>query len=638
VVNFFKSIKLKLGLVTSLTILVLGAVACISTYQIVLNQISTKHESDFRQIIDTNARVLERDFYNSQILVKKIAQDAELQLFLEKNDSTDLVELESANQQLSKYNLDNNYSAIYILDTQGLAIASTDNTFIGQNYSFRQYFQNSIKGQEHTDFNFGTTSSLLGYYFSTPIINSQSQIIGVAVAKLKPEAIQQTFKSMTNSNIFDLMLVDHYGVVIETSRPERRFKSLGQLDQSVISIINTEKKYPTQTIEALQYQSTIDLIKANPNTTIVDTVADPIDGVAEKLFVAPIANTNFYIVSEVGSQQIFTSAKNVASFISLMVGLTAITALIILVWFLTRMLSPINHLVNMATKISQGDFDIDNPINTGDELSILGLVIQKMAISLQNKYQELGTLVSDRTHKLQFQASTLQKTQLAIQNLLEDTNQAKQLAESAANDLQKFKRAVEGASDHIVITDPEGVILYANPAVTTLTGYSQKEVVGKKAGSKELWGGAMSPDFYKQMWQTIKIDKKTFVGEINNRRKNGQKYIAMSSISPVLNNQGEVIFFVGIERDATVEREVDRMKTEFVSFASHQLRTPLSAMKWFSEMLLTGDAGKLNQEQSEFVKNIYDSNERMIQLVKDLLDISRIESGRVLSTVDRFKN
>lgn len=208
--------------------------------------------------------------------------------------------------------------------------------------------------------------------------------------------------------------------------------------------------------------------------------------------------------------------------------------------------------------------------------------------------------------------------------LLTNRERAVQLAEELTKDLQKFKLAVEYASDHIMITDIDGHILYVNKAAEKTTGYSIEEMIGQRPS---LWGKKMGPEFYKKLWETIKVKKEVFTGQLINQRKDGEKYEVELHIAPVLDKENKVIFFVGIERDITKEKEIDRAKTEFVSLASHQLRTPLSTIKWYAEMLLSDDAGKLNKQQRDFINEIYVGNQRMVGLVSSLLNVSRIELG-----------
>lgn len=195
-----------------------------------------------------------------------------------------------------------------------------------------------------------------------------------------------------------------------------------------------------------------------------------------------------------------------------------------------------------------------------------------------------------------------------------------------------FKLAVENAFNHIIITDVDGNILYANKAVQRITHFNPKKIIGK---NPKLWGRQMSKDFYKKLWNTIKVKKKPFAGEIINRRNHDGQYVAKAIISPILKNN-RLIGFIGTEDDITREKEIDKMKSEFISIASHELRTPLTAIKGFLSMIFENDYGEINKGLKEPLKDIKNATERLIELVNNLLNISRIEAGRMKFTIVDF--
>lgn len=85
--------------------------------------------------------------------------------------------------------------------------------------------------------------------------------------------------------------------------------------------------------------------------------------------------------------------------------------------------------------------------------------------------------------------------------------------------------------------------------------------------------------------------------------------------------------------DVTREKLVERLKSEFVTLAAHQLRTPTSAIKWSMRMLLDGDLGKLSQEQKKIIEEAYRTNDRVIKLINDLLNVAQMEEGKYLSKI-----
>lgn len=229
---------------------------------------------------------------------------------------------------------------------------------------------------------------------------------------------------------------------------------------------------------------------------------------------------------------------------------------------------------------------------------------------------------------LQFGIITLSIGQyIGLYDLLYKGEIQKELAIRQSRRLDMFNRATDTTTDMIVISDPEGVVVYANPAVTKITGFSLSEAMGSKAGT--LWGKLMSPDFYKNMWDIIKVKKRPYTGILKNRRKNGLHYYAALNITPVIGADGNIQHFVAIERDITEERLSEKRKYDFLSIISHRLRTPLTTNKWSLEMLTTGDAGKLTKQQKELMTDLDQANERLIELVNLMGMITDLEAGKV---------
>jgi signal transduction histidine kinase len=109
--------------------------------------------------------------------------------------------------------------------------------------------------------------------------------------------------------------------------------------------------------------------------------------------------------------------------------------------------------------------------------------------------------------------------------------------------------------------------------------------------------------------------------------KNGKKIPVADSASPLIDDEGKVVGAVVVFRDVAKEREIEQAKNEFVSLASHQLRTPLTSIKWYSELLLDKDEGTLTESQKEYALEIQAAMVRMNDLVASLLDVSRLDLG-----------
>lgn len=593
--------------------------------------VSNRQEQIIRQTTDS-AQQGSLVFKNSQLFVKMLATRTRIKEFmLERSEArrTELLKIFSIYANENK-----KYLAIYLLDENGMGLISTDERFVGQNYSFRNYFKEAMTGQPSVEAGVGKTSKEFGYYFSHPVVDDNGKVLGVLVIKVNTTEIESYLFSGKLAESGTVMLVDRFGVILSSNKRERVLKSLGPLWDEEKAKIKEDESFLGLEIIPLQYSQVQQNIRNYKGLSLIK-MYDKADVDREIISVSKVAGLPFYLVFENKLANLTATTLSMVAVIFLVIFVGLLLELLIVYYFISLFLSPLKKLHDFSVSIGKGDFSETIDLKTNDEFNELANSFNQMAKSLRDLYRNLDAKVKLKTKDAEKKTEQLVEQKKAILNILEDSEAAKERTENLAKDLEKFKLAVEGASDQIVIADKDGIILFANKALEEITGFSPQEVVGKKVGTKDLWGGEMDKAFYGKLWKTIKIDKKTFIGEINNHRKSGEKYVAKASISPILDKLGEVAFFTAIERDITKEKAIDRAKSEFVSLASHQLRTPLSAIKWTLEAL--GQDEGLSSKHQERIKDVHASNERLISLVNDLLNVAHIEEGKVVIKKEQVK-
>ncbi|MBT9483941.1 PAS domain S-box protein [Sediminibacterium sp.] len=233
--------------------------------------------------------------------------------------------------------------------------------------------------------------------------------------------------------------------------------------------------------------------------------------------------------------------------------------------------------------------------------------------------------------------------------------------------VRKLSRAVEQIPLTVVITNLEGNIEYANPYAFHTTGYTQEELLGKNP--KVLKSGETTLEEYQHLWGNITHGKE-WKGIFHNRKKDGTYYWEQATIGPIMNDDGVITHYIAIKEDITERKriqdelkdlnlhleekikertldlenanvslinankeaqEANKAKIDFLSKMSHELRTPMNSILGFGQLL---QMGELTPVQEKGVQHILDSGKHLLNLINEVLDISRIESGRISISVE----
>ena len=205
----------------------------------------------------------------------------------------------------------------------------------------------------------------------------------------------------------------------------------------------------------------------------------------------------------------------------------------------------------------------------------------------------------------------------------------KKLEEAGAKNRAMLSSLGEG----VIGVDLSGKIILINQAANLMLGWRQEEIAGTVLAEtvpiEDEKGNLIAPEkrpmsaaFTKGLTTSTSVVDSIYYYV----RKDKTKFPVAISVQPILLN-GKVIGAVEAFRDITKEKDIDRAKSEFVSLVSHQLRTPLSAVNWYTEMLLAGDAGDVNSRQKTYLEEIHTGSQLMVDMVNTFLSVSRLELG-----------
>lgn len=199
-------------------------------------------------------------------------------------------------------------------------------------------------------------------------------------------------------------------------------------------------------------------------------------------------------------------------------------------------------------------------------------------------------------------------------------------------DKLRVEAMLDSIGDGVVATDKDGVIIFLNKAAEEMLLW-KADAVGQNLSTISLLAdenGAHVPLAHHPLHRCILRKQKITTKDYHFIRRDKTNLAVYISATPIIIDK-KVTGAIEVFRDITKEKNIDKAKSEFVYLASHQLRTPLSTIKWYLELLLSSDAGPINDRQKEYLGEAYNSTHNMVQLVNEILDVSRLELGTLAS-------
>lgn len=304
--------------------------------------------------------------------------------------------------------------------------------------------------------------------------------------------------------------------------------------------------------------------------------------------------TNWRVLVSIPTSLAF---KGVTEFTKRVLWFTLISCLVVIAIALVvsqRIVRPIRQVTGAARAIGRGEFDQEIPVTGSSEVGILAEEFNSMRWNLKS----------------------------AVEKLTEEE--------------KKMTAVVNSIAEGLILVDSDNRVLHINPAAERLLNISPDNI--DKDITEIIQNDELIHIFEEDQRQILqhkptdqipsKNEGLNLISEVTLARYD-EKLVLRIIASPFLDENGLILGTVYLFDDITREKEIDQMKSDFISLVSHELRTPLTSIIGFVSFILDGKAGAINDRQRNSLSRVQRQSKRLAALINDLLDISRIESGRI---------
>jgi PAS domain S-box-containing protein len=221
--------------------------------------------------------------------------------------------------------------------------------------------------------------------------------------------------------------------------------------------------------------------------------------------------------------------------------------------------------------------------------------------------------------------------------VLESAQRLGQLLRNEQEERSKSSAILHSIADGVIVNDTQGRVIALNAAAAKILEIQEDAALGQDVRTLfDAFENDGRGDLLSAL-DTIGTSPYVSAGQVIETMLESETKIVSAHLAPVVTETGESLGIVTALRDITREVEADRAKSEFVSTVSHELRTPLTSIKGYTDLVYAGAVGEINEQQQRFLSIIKNNADRLTALIGDLLDMSRIETGRLklsLESVD----